>query len=72
MVKFNAITHFSAKDYLMKFLIKPALIAAISLGLAGIVQAENKLLKIGFVGVTSGPASVPGLNRGLMDMGNIA
>lgn len=47
----------------MKFLLKPALIAAISLGLTGIAQAENKLLKIGFVGVTSGPAAAWGISN---------
>lgn len=47
----------------MKLLLKPALIAAISLSLTSIVQAENKLLKIGFVGVTSGPAAAWGISN---------
>lgn len=47
----------------MKLLIKSALVAALSVGLAGPTLAENKLLKIGFVGVTSGPAAAWGISN---------
>ncbi len=47
----------------MKLLIRSALVAALSVGLISPSLAENKLLKIGFVGVTSGPAASWGISN---------
>ncbi len=47
----------------MKLLIRSALVAALSVGLMSPSLAENKLLKIGFVGVTSGPAASWGISN---------
>ncbi len=38
-------------------------VAAVSIMLAGSAQAQNKVLKIGFVGVTSGPAAAWGISN---------
>ncbi len=42
---------------------KAATVVALSLGLTGLASAQNPVLKIGFVGVTSGPAAAWGISN---------